>query len=41
MSWMSSFRPRLVSKYLEICVGGIGHQTEPHTLLYVIIFKFH
>jgi len=38
---MSSFRPRLVSKYLEICVGGIGHQTEPHTLLYVIIFKFH
>jgi len=40
MSWISSFRPRIISKYLEICVGGISHQTEPHTLLYVIILKF-
>jgi hypothetical protein len=38
---MSSFRPRIHSKYLEICVAGISHQTEPHNLLCVIIFKFN
>jgi len=36
MSSIQSPRSRAFLKHLEICVGGIGHQTEPHTLLYGI-----
>ncbi|CAF0934534.1 unnamed protein product [Rotaria sordida] len=30
---MSSYHRNISSHYLEICIGGVGYQTEPHTLL--------
>lgn len=44
MSWTSSLRSRIASKYLEICIGGISNLIEPPALLYVfysVLFSSH
>ena len=38
---MSAYDRHVASTRLEICVGSVGYQTEPHTVLLVIISKLN